>query len=132
MAYASDEEGPGLEGGGMSKEISWSERFSRRQDTSNIDVQKLVNKLLTQLWQHECQIITNYMPKYPRPDTTVSCVIRHTVNEGNQFLRYSNGPLQGFFWDVYGDDFHTPELALIALSQAPTPSGAVYGSTHGK
>lgn len=36
------------------------------------------------------------------------------------FLRYSCGPRQGFFWDIYGDDFQTPELALLAISQAPT------------
>lgn len=43
------------------------------------------------------------------------------VRYGKSFLRYSKGPRQGFFWDAYGDDFLSPELALLALLQAPVP-----------
>lgn len=45
-------------------------------------------------------------------------------NDGTEyppFLRYSCGPKQGFFWDIYGDDMHSVELAIIALSNAPYP-----------
>ena len=106
---------------------AWQEKYHRRQPVDAVDVRKLVNLMLTQLWQHECEIITDYMPPYPRPDTQPTCVIRY----GERFLRYSNGPLQGFFWDVYGDDFHSRELALIALAHCPTPQGATCVSTHG-
>lgn len=37
------------------------------------------------------------------------------------FLRHSAGPLQGFFWDVYGDDFQNFGLVIIALMNAPCP-----------
>lgn len=111
----------------------WSAIYHRRQDASKLDTQKLVNLLLTQVWQHQCQIIPDFMPNFPRADTQPTCVIRHRAGENDhQFLRYSNGPLQGFFWDLYGDDFHSPELALIALSQCPPPRGAICVSTHGK
>lgn len=43
------------------------------------------------------------------------------VRFDNSFLRHSKGPRQGFFWDSYGDDFQTPELALLALIHAPVP-----------
>jgi hypothetical protein len=108
----------------------WQKRYQNRQDAGGLDAQKLVNLLLTQLWQHECQIITDFMPNFPQPDTQPKCIIRHCADENHQFLRYSAGPLQGYFWDVYGDDFHSPELAIFALSMAPTPRGAICVPTH--
>lgn len=105
----------------------WSRIYRHRQDASKLDTQKLVNLLLTQVWQHHCEIIPDYMPPFPREDTQPTCVIKH----GEQFLRYSNGPLQGFFWDMYGDDFHSPELAIVALSQCQPPRGATCVTTHG-
>lgn len=112
---------------------AWSEVYTRRQDAAQFVPQKLVNLLLTQVWQHQCQIIPDYMPNFPREDTKPTCVIRHSSGENEyQFLRYSNGPLQGFFWDMYGDDFGSPEMALIALSQCPPPTrGAICVTTHG-
>jgi hypothetical protein len=41
------------------------------------------------------------------------------------FLRYSQGPHQCHFWDVYGEDYQSPELALLALLQAPAPPSRV-------
>lgn len=87
-----------------------------------LNTERLVEYLLTEDWHSECEIIPDYMPPYPREDTRPTVVVRH--NNGTKypaFLRYSKGPRQGFSWDIYGDDFHNPELALIALSQAPTP-----------
>jgi hypothetical protein len=85
---------------------------------------RLVNKLLSYRWQHECEIIPEYTPPYPRGDTQPSCVVRYT-NEKKQvrFLRYSKGPGTGTFWDVCGDDFLTTELALVELSKAAPPPG---------
>ena len=71
-------------------------------------------------WRGKCEIIPQYMPPFPRPDTRPVLVVRH----GNSFLRYSRGPRQGFFWDIYGDDLHTVGLALLALLEAPPPPGA--------
>jgi len=72
-------------------------------------------------WHAKCEIIVDYVypnSKTDRPRT----VIRY--NDGSEhppFLRHSAGPLQGFFWDIYGDDFQSVELALLALAQAPVP-----------
>lgn len=110
----------------------WTAIYTSRQDAAQFKPQKLVNLLLTQVWQHQCQIIPDYMPNFPREYTKPTCVIRHHAGENDhQFLRYSKGPLQGFFWDMYGDDFGSPEAALIALSQCPPPRGAICVTTHG-
>ncbi len=82
--------------------------------------------LLPFKWQRECCIIPNYLPPFHDPDQKPIVVIRH----GNSFLRHSGGPHTGTFWDVYGDDFGTPELALIELSKAPPPwkvAPRIYG-----
>ncbi len=84
----------------------------------------LLDLLLPERWQQKCEIIPDYMPPYPQEDTRPSCVVvwRRDEDRGDIFLRYSKGPRQGFSWDVYGDDMHTVELAVIALSKAPHPS----------
>lgn len=87
-----------------------------------IDGYKLANLLLDEDWHGKCDIIPDYMPPNPRPETRPSVQVRY--NDGSEyppFLRYSNGPKQGFFWDIYGEDMQTIELAIIALSKAPTP-----------
>lgn len=88
----------------------------------SVNVAKLVSYLLGEPWHLRCEIIPDYMPPFPGKDTRPSVQVRY--NDGSEypsFLRYSNGPKQGFFWDVYGDDMHNTELAIIALSQAPAP-----------
>lgn len=116
-------------------QAAWTAKMAIRQDPAQFDMDKLVKLLLTQHWMHECQIIPKYMPNFPREDTQPTCVVRYYYadQEDHSFLRYSNGPLQGYFWDVYGDDFHSPELALLAISQAPAPTrvGSVI-PTHGR
>lgn len=72
-------------------------------------------------WRKYAEIIPKYMPPYPSAETRPSCVVRWRDN----YLRYSKGPRQGFSWDIYGDDMQTPELALLALLQAPVPPGAL-------
>lgn len=86
------------------------------------NAERLVEYLLGENWHSDCEILSDYMPPYPREDTKPTVQIRH--NNGSKhpaFLRYSKGPKQGFFWDTYGDDFQNIELAIIALSNAPTP-----------
>ena len=97
------------------------------------DMSKLITKLLGYRWQHECEIIPDYMPPYPDDRTQPSCVVAYTNPKGDQsFLRYSGGPGTGTFWDIYGDDFHNPELALVALSlSAPPPRVKSVIPTHG-
>ena len=73
-------------------------------------------------WFEHCEIIPDYMPPYPGKETRPRLVIRY--NSGSEhppFLRYSVGPLQGYFWDLYGEDFQTEALALLALYNAPPP-----------
>ena len=66
-------------------------------------------------WKKHAEIIPKYMPPYPREDTRPTCVVKL----GDSFLRYSHGPRQGYFWDMYGDDMQSPERALLALLRAP-------------
>lgn len=84
-----------------------------------LDTQKLVDIMLEQHWHKHCEVIDGYMPPYPGSGRAPTCVVRYAPF--NCFLRYSNGPRQGFFWDIYGDDLHNVELALVALSEAPAP-----------
>lgn len=74
-------------------------------------------------WRQYCEIIPRYMPPFPSPDTRPRCVVRC----GESFLRHSKGPRQGHGWDVYGDDYITPELAIIALGEAGPPPNAWWG-----
>jgi hypothetical protein len=77
----------------------------------------LLEYLLPFEWQRKCYIVPDYMPPFPDKDTKPIVVIRYD----DVFLRSSHGPSTGTFWDVYGDDYHTPELALLELSKAPPP-----------
>lgn len=74
------------------------------------------------MWRKHARIVRDYMPPFPRPGTRPICVVQF---EGS-FLRYSNGPRQGHFWDCYGDDYFRPEIALIALLQAPIPPFLIH------
>lgn len=87
-----------------------------------VDGGKLAALLLDQDWHKQCDIVPDYMPPFPREDTRPTVQVR--FNNGSEyppFLRHSCGPKQGFFWDIYGDDMQTVELAVLALSQAPAP-----------
>jgi hypothetical protein len=68
-------------------------------------------------WKRRCEIITDYLPPFAKDGDHKKCVVRF----GSYFLRHSKGPLQHHFWDVYGDNYIRPELALLALSQAQPP-----------
>lgn len=87
------------------------------------DIKRLINEMLhtshgnVNQWWSLAEIIPNWMPPHPLKDTQPKCVVKC----GDSFLRHSKGPLQGHSWDMYGDDYLNPELALIALSQAPVP-----------
>lgn len=93
-----------------------AERTERPILGAPVNLERLARNLLQFTWQRECQIIPEYMPPFPRGDQP-RCVVQHR----ERFLRYSRGPAQGYSWDCYGDDFLCPELALIAISQAPMP-----------
>ena len=79
----------------------------------------IVKFLLTQAWQHDCQIITDYVSPNNKNKKDFRCVIKHLPTD--RYLRYSKGPHTGTFWDCYGDDFLYAELALLELSKAPCP-----------
>jgi hypothetical protein len=81
-----------------------------------VNLDSILELLLDQYWHGECEIIPEYIAPYQR-DNRTKCVIRYK----NRFLRYSQGPKQRYFWDIYGDDFLSVELAIMALSQAPSP-----------
>ena len=70
-------------------------------------------------WREECEIIEGCTSSRPNPNTVM---VRHKST--NRFLRYSCGPKQGHFWDVYGDDYQERALAELAISQADRPEVA--------
>ena len=90
-----------------------------------LDAGKLVDILLDQGWHQHCRIISDYRAPFANPDTKTQVVVRYndglTAIHTRRFLRYSKGPKQASFWDCYGDDFQSVELAIIALSRAPCP-----------
>jgi len=115
-------------------ERKWRERMTTRQNATQFSLDKLIRNLLTQHWMHECRIIPDYMPPFPDKDTRPTCQVFYQYSDGTESgLRYSKGPLQGYFWDVYGDDMLSPELALIAIAKAPPPPRAdLLIPTHGR
>lgn len=122
----------------------------------DISYSKLLQCLLKEPWQQRCQIIVDYLPPHPRqgcqhckagvPMLYTAYGARHypagkeevcqgpatrpavVVQYGEHwFLRYSNGPQTGTFWDMYGEDFMYPELAIVELSKSqPPPSGKPF------
>lgn len=87
-----------------------------------VNLKRLIDLLLDQPWHKDCEVIPDYMPPHPSPDTRPSVVVRHNNGTAHPaFLRHSRGPKQGFFWDIYSDDMQEIELAILALSQAPYP-----------
>lgn len=92
-------------------------------DPKLFTVEKLLNMLFDtcfgnrDIWRRQAEIIPQYMPPNPDAKTRPRCVVKI----GDSFLRYSHGPRQGHMWDCYGDDYQTPELALMALLEAPIP-----------
>jgi hypothetical protein len=89
-----------------------------------INVQTLIKYVLDVEncpWRKLAEIIPNYQIKYPNGREESLCVVRYQ----NWFLRHSKGPLQGHSWDCYGDDYQSPELALLALAASPPPPDCV-------
>jgi hypothetical protein len=89
---------------------------------SRLNATRLCEYLLDQPWHLECELLPEYMPPFPRLETRPTVQVRH--NNGTKYpswLRYSKGPKQGYFWDMYGEDMQTVEMAILALSRAPAP-----------
>jgi len=78
-------------------------------------------------WRNLAEIIPRWMPPCPQKNTQPKCIVRYRLNcnEDWLYLRYSKGPAQGHGWDTYGDDYQTPELALLALLEAPVPPSSL-------
>jgi hypothetical protein len=94
-------------------------------DAKDFSIEKLVGYMVddhASRWRRHAVIIPDYMPPFPHADTRPTCVVRFgPEGKDAQWLRYSRGPMQGFSWDIYGDDMIDPELALLALHRAPPP-----------
>jgi len=77
-------------------------------------------------WRRHATIVVNYKPPHAAPEDPGKCVVLFDCHRDGKpyrvFLRHSKGPRQGHDWDSYGDDYQTPELALMALLQAPVPA----------
>lgn len=80
-------------------------------------------------WWSLADILPAYKAPHAQEGTRPKCVVRVRTTTGGAlytaYLRHSAGPRQGHFWDMYGDDYLSPELALMALLQAPTPPGFI-------
>lgn len=94
-------------------------------DRSLFTLDRLLDALLddrhgnVDAWRRHAEIVPGYVAAEHPPRTM--CIVR----VGREFLRYGTGPIQGYFWDAYGDDFKRPEYALLALLQAPPPPSMV-------
>lgn len=95
-------------------------------DPSMFTVERLLDALFDDLhgnvdkWRRHVEIVPEYMPPYPGADTRPKCVVVYRTVSGSQsFLRVGRGR---YFWDVYGDDFISPEWAIVALLAAPVPT----------
>ncbi len=92
-------------------------------DPSMFSLERLVAELLydaagnVDAWRKYAEVIPAYVPPHVEDDVPPRCVVRCA----GAFLCYSQGPAQGYYWDVGGDDMGTPERALLALCAAPPP-----------
>ncbi len=87
-----------------------------------IDIGKMIDYLIEEPWHKDCVIITDYVAPHAKKGARPELRVRFNgFDDHDVFLRYSRGPKQGFFWDCYGEDFKSVELAILALSQAPSP-----------
>jgi hypothetical protein len=111
----------------------WQKKMAVRQDPSQFDMARLLASLLNDHWMHECEILPAYVPPRAETGRRPECRVRYVREDRERFfLRYSKGPLQGYFWDAYGDDMHDPELAVVAISRSPAPPGVSVIQTHGR
>lgn len=79
----------------------------------------------TAVQEVEAAIIDGYVPPFAREGhKPMVCIV-----SGEWWLRYSKGPQTGTFWDAYGDDFHTVELARTELAKAPPVRAGKPGIT---
>lgn len=99
----------------------------RVTDPSLYSLERLVGTMLNDrygghnAWRRLVTINPAYVSPFAPAGTTPKCVVQF----GDVFLRHSRGPNPESSWDVYGDDFLNPELALLALCQAPVPPPAL-------
>lgn len=98
-------------------------------DPSLFTAESLLKALLYLEWYEDVEIVPAYTLPKPFSDDKPICVVRFNKDRSALYLRYSKGPRQGFFWDAYGDDFHRPTLALLAILQAPDPNGKHWFSS---
>lgn len=74
-------------------------------------------------WRKYASIEPKRVPMYACKTgcTDADYVDGWVVRYGKSFLRYSCGPGRSLIWDLYGDNFMTPELAFRGLLDAPVP-----------
>lgn len=72
-------------------------------------------------WVRGCEILVSLSSEAKASDKSPAVFIRYKAGEEYAYLRHSKGPLQGYFWDIYGDDFQSMALATLALYKAPPP-----------
>lgn len=68
-------------------------------------------------WMKLVEILPDYRFPFASDDASKLCAVRC----GEHYLCFSNGPVQHYYWSDIGNDFKTPENALIALLKAPVP-----------
>lgn len=98
-------------------------------DPKMFDRDKLVDALINthhgnrNQWINLVEIVPDYTPSYAdaRPGARVhaECRVLFRLGESVSYLRWSAGPIQGYFWDIYGDDFKCPESGRCWRSHKP-------------
>lgn len=101
----------------------------------HVDMQKFLDIVMTQPWHKDCEIIPAYKPEYLQNDESypAKVAVRYNdgtehppflrkVGEGGSFMSSNSQVSNGVFWDIYGDDFESAELALIGILKAPQPT----------
>jgi len=90
-------------------------------DIKKVDIKKMIGFMLYQPWHRNCDIIPDYIRPNDKKKEEIVIIRYNSGSEHPPFLRHSAGPKNDFFWDIYGDNFKSVELAIIALSKAPFP-----------
>lgn len=87
-----------------------------------INVEELLKLVMTKPWHKGCEIIQeDGKVKVKYEDNTEHPPGLRKMPEGGAFMSSNSRVENGLFWDIGGDDFGSPEKALLAILQSPEP-----------
>lgn len=87
-----------------------------------INVEKLLELVMTRPWHKGCEIIEeDGKVEIKYEDDTEHPPYLRMMPQGGTFMSANSRVENGLFWDMHGDDFKSPERALLAIVQSPEP-----------